>query len=458
KPEVGMNYLELVPEYRKGPARDLFERVRKGETIRTLSEIRGPVGSFYFELYLKPIMKDGVVTHIFRSTSDVTLKWIQEKAIREYRQNLEIIFEESADYFLLLDASGKVVLFNHKCAELTLNALGRAIMTGDLIFEVLPAIAKAQASFVFEQALNDQTGSTEVPIETSKGRVWLHIRYTPVKEQEKVVNVCLVAIDITARKMQELELNDYRLSLERKVAERTAELNLALEKEHELLDLKNKFVSMVSHEFRTPLATIGLASDFVSRYIDRLGPQEITAKLQMVGRQVKHMSAMLEDVLTIGRYEANRIQTQYTVFNLRSLLQEISEEVQGSINPTVHVDFTFAGDFEVNSDPVLMRSIFVNLVGNAVKFSGSGTVVHLSVNHSEGQVTTVVKDQGLGIPADDLNKLFQPFFRAGNVVSVVGTGLGLSIVKKAVEKLGGTIEVASEVGKGSTFKVTLPST
>lgn len=253
------------------------------------------------------------------------------------------------------------------------------------------------------------------------------------------------------------ELTEYRLSLEKKVRERTEELNKALEKERDLVEMKSNFVSIASHEFRTPLATISLATGYVKRYKARLAPEEIDKKLEAIETQVKHMSTLLNDVLTIGKSESGKLEVVRSEFNVKSLMESLVLEVVNSTQRTHQVKLLMNCQAETFlTDEGLMRNIIINLLTNAIKFSPNSNLIELKVSCEEYALIFSVRDYGLGIPAEDLPKLFEPFVRAKNVGNIRGTGLGLSIVRKAVDLLGGDISISSEVGKGTEFTVILP--
>ena len=239
--------------------------------------------------------------------------------------------------------------------------------------------------------------------------------------------------------------------------ERTRELNLALKKEKELVEMKSKFVSIASHEFRTPLSSISLASGFIRKYKLRMTPDELDKKLQNIETQVDHMAYLLDDVLTIGKSEAGKIKVNRSTVNIRklfeSLVEDATQSTHGSHRIKVEINCTmdsFPGDEK------LMRSIIINLLTNAIKFSPGRDEVELTVSCYENEMFILVRDFGMGIPPEDMDKLFESFYRGGNVTAISGTGLGLSIVKKAVDLLGGEVKVTSNLGEGTEFTVRIP--
>jgi len=257
--------------------------------------------------------------------------------------------------------------------------------------------------------------------------------------------------DVTARKRHE-EMT--RENLERQVKERTRELNEALSKEKELVDLKSKFVAIASHEFRTPLATINFATGFMRDYLNKLTPAEIEKKLESIEKQVRHMTFLLDDVLTLGKSESGKTKVIARRINIHEFFKNIVEEVSYSSKSSHSVNFTFESSIkEIEIDEKLLRNIFINLLSNAIKFSPESSEVLLGIKTVDNELLISVKDHGVGIPKDEFDKIFDPFHRGSNAGAIQGTGLGLSIVKKAVELLEGELDFESEVGKGSEFTV-----
>jgi PAS domain S-box-containing protein len=236
-------------------------------------------------------------------------------------------------------------------------------------------------------------------------------------------------------------------------------LRLALEKEKEVGELKSRFVSVASHEFRTPLATILATTETLTIYRERMDETQIDNRLGKIRHQVNHMREIMDDVLQLARIQARRIEFHPADSDLKALCQDIMEEFQSRAEYRDRIIFTGpAGPVMVWIDLHLMRQIISNLVSNALKYSPADTAIQFELSYDAERVRCRVVDRGMGIPPEDLKHLFEPFHRAGNVRGIAGTGLGLSIVHEAVLTHGGSIEVESEVGQGTTFTVLLPFT
>jgi PAS domain S-box-containing protein len=296
----------------------------------------------------------------------------------------------------------------------------------------------------------------------------------------------VLAYNVTDKVLQDQKLQALNQDLERKVMLRTDDLlhlnrrlidqnkviksaNLELftisnqlqeanQKIQEHSDLKNRFISMASHEFRTPLANITFSAAFLRRNLNKLEPGKITAKLNSIETWVAHMVALLDDVLTIGKADAVQMEVKDNPVELHPFLTGIIEEVQTACNDSHTICMEMEEDVPsvISTDIRFLRNIFINLLNNAVKYSTNGRTVVLRVFGTESDIHFDVIDQGMGIHKEDIEKVFEPFYRTAGTNTIQGTGLGLSIVKRAVDLLNATISIQSEVGKGSTFTVTLP--
>jgi signal transduction histidine kinase len=242
---------------------------------------------------------------------------------------------------------------------------------------------------------------------------------------------------------------------ERKQAE--AEILKALEKERELSELRSGFVSLVSHEFRTPLTTIQSSAELLERYSNRLSDEKKQNHLTRIQIAVKRMTQLLEDILTIGKAEAGKLQFEPSSMDLVAFCQEIVESMQMSARPHHTINFMVQGDGrDALMDEKLLGHIVTNLLSNAMKYSPSGGTVQFDLICTDSLAIFRVQDSGIGIPQSDLEQLFESFGRASNVGTIPGTGLGLAIVKRCVDLHRGTIAVESTLGVGTTFTVTLP--
>lgn len=238
------------------------------------------------------------------------------------------------------------------------------------------------------------------------------------------------------------------------------EVRRALEKEQELGALKSRFVSMTSHEFRTPLAGILSSMELLQHYGDRLPDDEKRELFEQIEASVQRMTRMLDNILLVGRAESKGLSFKPRAADLRGFIDDLVVEAQairlpGAVLPTLRVEVgALAASYDF--DPTLLHHALANLLSNAIKYSPQGGEVLFGVQPAAGMVCFVVQDQGIGIPLEDQPRLFDSFHRASNVGSIAGTGLGLAIVKQAVELHGGRIELYSEPGRGTRFNISLP--
>lgn len=232
----------------------------------------------------------------------------------------------------------------------------------------------------------------------------------------------------------------------------------ALTREKELSDLKTRFISMASHEFRTPLTTILASAETLERYGHKFPPEKQKIVLQRIQTSVHHVIGLLNDVLTMGKTEAGKLACNPLPLNLEQFCQNLIEELQyAQVNLASSIDLICIGDtFQARADEKLLRHILINLLSNAVKYSPDHSPVTLTLTCTAQETTFQVSDRGIGIPSADQAQLFDAFHRANNVGNISGTGLGLVIAKRAAEAHQGRIACVSEVGVGTTFTVLLP--
>lgn len=252
--------------------------------------------------------------------------------------------------------------------------------------------------------------------------------------------------------------------LEQKVSERTAELQKAqvditraLEQEKELGELKSRFVTMVSHEFRTPLGIIMSAIELMRHYEDRLPVEQRKELQQDIFTSTRHMAGLMEQVLVLGRVEAGKLACKLLPCDLAMLAEKLVDEMLSATNRRCTVVWRPEGDLDgARADESLLRHVFSNLITNAVKYSPEGGEVLFTCRREGTDAVFQVIDHGIGIPETDRHRLFEAFHRCSNVGEIPGTGLGLVIVKRCLDLHGGSVSIHSEVGRGTTFTVKLP--
>jgi PAS domain S-box-containing protein len=435
-------------------SRKIEERIDKGESVSEELVHYSKTGKKYWiKVSITPIFSDlGQLDKFILIYSDVTEQKEYEKSITSIARELANLIEYANAPIFGIDRNGYINEWNNVTAELTgfsKNEVYGTKLLESFIEPTMWPILNEQLQKIFE---GNSISNLELPIYTkNKDRLIVLLNATPRRNSSfEIVGAIIVGQNIT-------ELIEYRQNLEKKVEERTRALNESLQKEKELVEMKNKFVSMVSHEFRTPLSSISLASGFIKKYQKRISHEEAEAKLDNIEKQVRHMTFLLNDILTIGKSEAGKIQAQVTPLPLKPFLENLVKDVEQSTGGTHKVKLTIECPFEtIYSDEKLLRNIIINLLTNAIKFSPQKKFVTLQVDCLTGKLQIQTQDSGIGIAPEDLPNIFTAFHRGNNVGVVQGTGLGLSITKKAVDLLQGDIQVKSELGKGTQFIITLP--
>lgn len=273
------------------------------------------------------------------------------------------------------------------------------------------------------------------------------------KEQLAAINLKIEELNDDLERKVELRTKQLQETLQQ-LQQSEEDLTKALSKEKELSDLKSRFVSMASHEFRTPLSTILSSASLVAKYTETAQQENRDKHIQRIKSSVNNLTDLLNEFLSIGKIEDGKIESHFSVFNLKALLETICSEMQNLVKSGQHISYTHTGSERVNLDPSLLRNVLLNLCSNAIKFSPENSQITLTSSVTEEEVVITVRDSGLGISQEDQEHLFERFFRGANVTNIQGTGLGLHIVSKYIELMNGQISFTSELDKGTEFIIT----
>ncbi|HUH32951.1 MAG TPA: PAS domain-containing sensor histidine kinase [Daejeonella sp.] len=275
--------------------------------------------------------------------------------------------------------------------------------------------------------------------------------------------------DLTKEKEAEEKIRKYALELERLVEDRTAtlrsmvealeeakeEVSISLEKEKELNQLKSRFVSMASHEFRTPLSSVQLSASLIERYALNFDNANISKHVNKIKNSVGNLTGILNDFLSLEKLEAGKTQASFSKFDLVKLSEEITEEMQLIAKQNQSIIYQHTGlSSKVTLDQNLLKNCVINLIANAIKYSGENTFIEFNTEITDTNCSITIKDNGIGIPDSDQKYLFQPFFRAHNTGNIPGTGLGLNIVGRYTRLMNGQITFESTQNKGTFFTIT----
>ena len=364
----------------------------------------------------------------------------ERKQIEEKLLALSRIVEQAPLSIIITDLSGAIKYVNPRFCAVTgytqEEALGknpRILRSGKTPPEVYVELWKT--------ITHGQAWTGELHNRRKNGDTYLeNATIAPVVDKNgSVTNYVALKDDITAQK--------------RFVAETTA----TIKKEHEMSEMKTRFISMTSHEFRTPMAVVMGSADLLHNHFDRLAPEKREELFSRIDSALRHMTEMLDDILLLNRAEAKRVELRLAPVDFLLLVRDLMEEVRLGDHGVHLLELHPSGDFsDFVTDSNLIRHILSNLLTNAVHYSPKGTVVTVRAQADALHVQIVVEDQGIGIPQADRARIFEPFERGSNVGSAQGTGLGLNIVKRMTEMLEGSIAVDSIEGGGSRFTVVLP--
>lgn len=270
-----------------------------------------------------------------------------------------------------------------------------------------------------------------------------------------------VALHNLDGKIEEIMMVEQNITRKKQVEE---DMKRALEKEKQLNELKSRFVSMASHEFRTPLSTILSSSSLVEKYLNKDGIDFATAKentsrhLKRIKSSVGNLTSILNDFLSLDKLDQGKVEIKPTLFQIDKFAEELIEEIQATLKKGQKIIYTHSGKTEVYLDKQMLKNILYNLISNASKYSPEDSTIEFTSNLDKTGLKISVTDHGIGIPDSDQEHLFQRFFRAKNVTNIQGTGLGLNIVKRYSDLLKGKISFESKEQKGTTFSLFIKNT
>lgn len=445
------------------------------------TEISRPDGSvFLARMELTPFAVEGAPFFLVRLHEETRLFRV-ERELAESQRRFEAVVANATIGIIVCNRAGAIVSANQMAHQQFGYPDGE--LPGQSIDQLVPPAPGRRHDRLREsfnanpsvRAMSSHRGDLEAqrrddtvfPVEVS-------LSYFYLEEELYVVSYVL---DITYKKNAEQALIAERqrverlnADLEQKVADRTHalmstleqlqqrknELTQALAAEQELGELKSRFVSMASHEFRTPLTTVLTSASLIEKYPAAEQQDKRLRHVERIKQSVNHLNDILEEFLSVGRIEEGKVQAQPARLDLPALLADTVADVQGLLKPGQRIRREVSCPAPVWLDPSLLRKILVNLLSNGLKYSGDNTVVTVRAACAAGQLVLSVQDQGMGISREDQEHLFERFFRARNATNLPGTGLGLYIVANYLELMHGTIALKSELGVGTTVNITIP--
>ncbi|MBO0935426.1 PAS domain S-box protein [Fibrella sp. HMF5335] len=435
--------------------------------------------TFWGQLMISAFSANGRFYGLVRLTDQGRLHQAErelEHSVRRY----EAIFSNATIGIIVCDGHGQIVSanqladqqFGYETGQLLTRTIEQLVPTGVSRYH-----EKLRHSFNDNPQVRSMGRNRDLHAQRKDGSVFpVEISLSYFRLEDALYVVAYI-IDITFKKEAERQLLDHRdhierlnADLEQKVADRTHalmntleqleqskdELSRALAAERELGELKSRFVSMASHEFRTPLTAVLTSATLIEKYPGGDQQDKRQKHIARIRSSVNHLNDILEEFLSVGKLEEGKIEAHPAEVDLGALVTETVADMRELLKPDQQIQTHLPNNQPIWLDPSLLRKTLVNLLSNAVKYSGPGSVVTVRGDFADGQLTLTVQDQGVGIAPDDKEHLFERFFRAKNVTNVAGTGLGLHIVARYVELMGGHVDLQSELNRGTTVTITLP--
>ncbi len=377
--------------------------------------------------------------------SELKQRW----QIEAERQKLDLVVENSSEFMGVADLEGQIIFLNRAGQKL----VGIESKKNIQLLTLLDFFQPEDHSFIQNKML---------PIVFREGHWEGEFNLWHFQTQNLIPVLCNIFLIKDPKTGQPTHLASVIRDITR-IKQAEQDMFNALEKEKELSDLRSRFISMASHEFRTPLTIISSSTEIVETYHKRLSDEKKQQHFKRIKSSIKHMTELLEDVLTISRAEAEIHTFNPQPLDLLIFCRDLIAELQLSSHKQMII-FNIQENEEINSeqafitpiDPKLLRQIFTNLLSNALKYSPAESTINFNFSVRESNLIFEVKDQGIGIPPEDLNQLFTAFHRAANTGNIQGTGLGLAIIKKCVDLHQGEIQVHSILNEGTSFIVSIP--
>lgn len=462
---VGMNVDELLPDglkkihakHRKDYAKDPQKR-----TMGTGMELSGMDSNgklIPVEVSLNHATFDGELRVVALITDITTRKEAEQRILqankeleegvrartKELKQAVQALEESQHLHSLIAQnfPDGTINVLDKKLnyifadgKEFARSGIDRTKVIGLNYISLLPQQFRPMVESELKKVFSGTPRTFEI---VSRGNTYI-MNAVPLYDQDKDVDrVLLVEKNITEQKRLEQDMIS------------------ALKKERELNELKSRFVSMASHEFRTPLATVLSSINLVKKHAERGNQESVSKHVNRIKSSVRNLTTILNDFLSLEKLESGKVNYNPDDFDLAELVHSVVEDIEqtAKVNQQIHVHCDDC--VNVHLDEHLLRNVLFNLLSNAVKYSDENGEITLSVKSSEERVTIAVQDQGIGIPESEHVHLFERFFRAKNATNIQGTGLGLNIVKKHVELMGGSIDFESKLNVGTTFTIILPT-
>lgn len=454
--EQGLQYrLQLIRE--KGFFSEEVEYIKKNEE------------EFWGELTMRSFTADG--TDYFLIVLDQIDKVKQkELKIEQDKQRFEALLEHAS--MGIIETNSEAAIININPFALKIFGYAKEELLGKKIEQLIPSRfhskhVKNREDYISHTRNRPMgVGMDLYAIKKDGSEFPVEVSLSSYRQDGNKFVIAFIS-DITIRKEAELAVKKLNDQLEELVDLRTTELknvvnqlqlsrdelSKALEKEKELSELKSRFVSMASHEFRTPLSTVLSSAYLLGKYTSSEEQPKRERHLQRIISSVNMLTDILNDFLSVGKIEEGKVQVRPAEFDIREFITGIAEEVKNNHKKDQHILYEHLHDTAVLLDPSLLKHIVMNLLSNASKFSPEASTIVIRTVNTDTHVELSVKDHGMGISREDQAHLMERFFRGTNATNIQGTGLGLHIISKYAELMNGTVECRSELNKGTEFTI-----
>jgi len=403
------------------------------------------------------------------------------------QEHMTSLFENATEGIILTGSHGKIVLVNP--ATERIFGYSNSELIGQPIEIMIPEQFKPHHHKLrdgfYQQPSNRVMGQgrdlygrkkdgSNIPVEVSLSHY----------NKDNELFVIAFIVDITRRKEIERNMLEQQKQLEKvsneirklnadleiKVEERTmilkealqrleesqTELSEALDKEKQLNEIKSRFVSMASHEFRTPLSTVLSSASLLEKYKTTDDQVKRSRHIEKIKNSVRHLNDILEDFLSLGKLDEGKVENHACEFDLKDFIRETTEEMKGLLKDKQEFELDYDGPTIIFSDKKLLKNILINLITNAIKFSDEDSTIWIRTITNDDDAVISITDEGIGIAEEDQQHLFSSFFRGANATNIQGTGLGLHIVKRYIDLMGGSVQLKSKLDEGTTIILTIP--
>jgi PAS domain S-box-containing protein len=462
---IGQKMEILLPEKYRGEHvghRDSYNKKPKRRSMGMGMELWGrrkDGTQFPLEVSLNHFEANGKI-YVMALVTDITQRRIAEDNIHKLNEDLEQRVEERTHELkesqLLYQAiarnfpDGTINVFDKDLKyvfaegmELFKYGVTSEKLVGTSYLERLPIEIKDQIKDQLLQVLEGKNANFEVKF----------------KNNYYVMNA--VALHSVRGKIDQILLIEQNVTAQKKAEE---DMKVALEKEKRLNELKSRFVSMASHEFRTPLSTILTSTTLIDKYLENKENTAVVIRekgekhIQRIKASVGTLINILDDFLSLDKLEQGKIEAKPSLFDVKQFAEDTVDEIQATLRKGQTIKYTHDGSLtEVFIDHQMLKNIIINLLSNACKYSPEESPIEFSTGLDKDALTITISDHGMGIPEADQVQLFERFFRASNATNVQGTGLGLNIVKRYVDLMKGTVSFKSKEGEGTTFNIQIPN-